>query len=170
MESELGMELTSDILKIESKKVCLKLERFIEISMARLNRDGAVIGLSGGIDSSLALALSVAGLGPSRVVGLIMPESDSQPDSESDARLHAEKLGVKVEKIDLAPILNDMGIYQHIPKSVFTQKEIAAAAVKAGYKLYTRVTGESPFLSGLEGTGFGPLRRANAYYRYIKPR
>jgi NAD+ synthase len=94
-----------------------------------------------------------------------MPESDSQPDSESDARLHAEKLGVKVEKIDLAPILNDMGIYQHIPKSVFTQKEIAAAAVKAGYKLYTRVTGESPFLSGLEGTGFGPLRRANAYYR-----
>jgi NAD+ synthase len=130
-----------------------------------LHRDGAIIGLSGGIDSSLALALTATALGASKVLVLIMPERDSQPDSESDARLHASKLGITVEKIDLTPILNDMGIYQHIPKAVFAQKGIASAAVKAGYKLYSGVTGKNPFLSGLEGTGFGPLRLANAYYR-----
>jgi len=159
------MEHVKDLLKIDPEKVSQQLERFIKTSMDSLNRDGSVIGLSGGIDSSLALALSVAALGSSKVLGLIMPERDSQPDSESDARLHAEKLSVKVEKIDLTTILNAMGIYQHISKSAFAQKGIAAAAVKAGYKLYTRVTGENPFLSSLEGTGFGPIRRANAYYR-----
>ncbi len=159
------MDLTPDLLRIDPEKVSQKLESFIKSSMENLNRNGAIIGLSGGIDSSLTLSLSVAALGSSKVIGLIMPERDSQPDSESDARFHAAKLGVSVEKVDLTPILNDMGIYRHIPKAIFAQKGIAAAAVKAGYKLYTGVTGESPFLSGLEGTGFAPLRLANAYYR-----
>jgi NAD+ synthase len=58
-----------------------------------------------------------------------------------------------------------MGIYHHLPKAVFAQRGIATAAVKAGYKLYARFTGERPFLSGLEGTDFGLLKRADAYYR-----
>jgi len=65
----------------------------------------------------------------------------------------------------LTPILSDMGIYKHLPTAAFARRGIAATAVKAGYKLYTGVTGERPFLSGLEGTSFGPLKRANAYYR-----
>jgi NAD+ synthase len=159
------MDLNSGMLRIDVEKVSQELASFIKSSMDNLNRDGAIIGLSGGIDSSLTLNLSVAALGSSKVLGLIMPERDSQRDSESDARFHAEKLGVSVEKVDLTPILKDMGIYRHIPRSIFAQKEIAAMAVKAGYKLYKGFTGESPFLSALEGTSFAPLRLANAYYR-----
>jgi len=58
-----------------------------------------------------------------------------------------------------------MGIYQHIPRAVFTQKKIAGAVAKGSYKIYTTLTGERPFLSGLEGTNLGLLKRANAYYR-----
>ena len=58
-----------------------------------------------------------------------------------------------------------MGIYQHIPRAVFTQKKIAAAAVKGSYKLYSVLTGERPFLRGLNGTNSGLLNRANACYR-----
>jgi NAD+ synthase len=94
-----------------------------------------------------------------------MPEKDSSQDSESDARLLAEMLGVRVKKVELTPILGEMGIYQHIPRAIFARKKISGAAVKGGYKLYTRLTGERPFLSGLEGTNFGLLKRANAYYR-----
>ena len=159
------MDLTPAQLGIDPEGLSQKLQRFIKTSTDNLNRDGVVIGLSGGLDSSVVLALSVAALGPGKVVGLIMPERDSQPDSESDARLQADKLGVKVERVELTPILSDMGIYKHLPRAAFACRGIAATAVKAGYKLYTGVTGERPFLSGLEGTSFGPLKRANAYYR-----
>jgi len=159
------MELTPEQLKIDPERVSHELENFIKASVDKFNRKGVIIGLSGGIDSSLVLALSVAALGSSKVLGLIMPERDSSPDSESDARLQAEGLGIRVEKVELTSILDEMGIYSHIPKVIFTQKKIAGAAVKGGYKLYTALTGKKPFLSGLEGTNFGVLKRANAYYR-----
>ncbi len=159
------MDLIPAQLRIDPEKLSQKLKKFIHTSVHNLNRNGVVIGLSGGLDSSVVLALSVRALGLGKVLGLIMPERDSQPDSESDARLQADELGVRVERVELTPILSDMGIYQHLPKAAFTQRGIAAAAVKVGYKLYTRFTGERPFLSGLEGTDFGLLKRANAYYR-----
>ena len=159
------MDLTPAQLKIDPEKVSQRLERFIKTSVDNLNRDGVIIGLSGGLDSSVVLSLCVAALGPSKVQGLIMPDMDSQPVSEADARLRADELGVNVERVELTPILSDMGIYKHVPRAAFGHRRIAATAVKAGHKLYTRLTGERPLLSSLEGTSFGPLKRANAYYR-----
>lgn len=159
------MELTVEQLQIDAEALSQKLEVFIQTSVSDFNRDGAIIGLSGGLDSSVVLALSVAALGPDKVVGLIMPERDSRRQSEWDARFLAEGLGIRVEKVELTPILEEMGIYRHIPQRFFASKKIAGPAVKAGYKLYTALTGERPLLSGLEGTKSGLIRRANAYYR-----
>jgi len=159
------MELTPEHLWLDPERVSHKLGNFIKTSVSDFNREGSIVGLSGGLDSSVVLALSVAALGGSKVLGLIMPERDSSQDSESDARFLAEPLGVRVEKIELTPILTEMGIYKHIPRAIFAHKRIAGAAVKEGYKLYTRLSGEKPFLSELEGTNFGHLKRANAYYR-----
>lgn len=113
------MGLLPEHLQIDSERISQKLETFIKTSVGDFNREGVIIGLSGGIDSSLVLALSVAALDSSKVLGLIMPEKDSNQDNESDARLLAETLGVRVEKIQLTPILAEMGIYQHIPRTVF---------------------------------------------------
>ncbi len=77
----------------------------------------------------------------------------------------AKELSVKVEKVELTPILDEMGIYKHIPRAAFARRKIAGAANKGIYKLYTRLTGERPFLSGLGGANSGFLKRANAYYR-----
>lgn len=159
------MGLVPEHLWIDSARVSQELETFINTSVGDFNREGVIIGLSGGMDSSVVLALSVAAVGSNKVLGLIMPERDSSQDSESDARLLVETLGVRVEKIELTPILSEMGIYHHIPRAVFARRKIAGAAVRGSYKLYTRLTGERPFLSGLEGTNLGPLKRANAYYR-----
>ena len=159
------MELTPERLRIDSERVSQELETFIKTSVGDFNREGVIVGLSGGLDSSVVLALSVAAVGYNKVLGLVMPERDSSQDSESDARLLAETLGVRVEKIELTPILSEMGIYQHIPRAVFARRKIAGAAVKEGYKLYTRLTGRRPFLSGLEGANSELLKRANAYYR-----
>jgi len=159
------MKVLPEHLQIDSERVSQELETFIKTSVGSFNRQGVIVGLSGGLDSSVVLALSVAALDSSKVLGLIMPEKDSSQDSESDARLLAETLGIRVEKVELTPILDEMGIYQHIPRAVFAQKKIAGAAVKGSYKLYTTLTGERPFLSGLDGTNPGLLKRANAYYR-----
>jgi NAD+ synthase len=159
------MELTAEQLQIDPAAVSHKLQGFIQTSLGDFNREGAVIGLSGGLDSSVVLALAVAALGPDRVLGLVMPERDSSRQSEIDARQQAEKLGVRVEKIDLTPMLEAMGIYRHIPRNFFASQKIAGPAVKASYKLYTALSGERPILKGLEGSSSAIIRRANAYYR-----
>jgi NAD+ synthase len=160
-----AIELILEQLQIDPEDVSQKLEGFIQTSVDNFNRDGAIIGLSGGLDSSVVLALSVTALGPDKVVGLIMPERDSNRQSERDAKRLAEGLGIRVEKVELTPILEEMGIYRHIPRKFFASKKLVGPAVKASYKLYSAITGEKPLLSGLEGTKSGLIRRANAYYR-----
>ena len=65
-----------------------------EIVGMRLHKRGAVIGISGGIDSSVCLALSAKAFGPERVLGLTMPESDSNPESAALARKLARTFAV----------------------------------------------------------------------------
>ncbi len=80
--------------------------------LRRLKRRGIVLGLSGGIDSSVSAALAVAALGPKMVLGVMMPERDSDPDSLRLGRLVADTLGIETVTEDIAPILDAAGCYQ----------------------------------------------------------
>ena len=61
--------------------------------LVNFKRNGAVVGISGGIDSSVCLALSVKAFGAEKVLGIIMPEKDSSPDSEELALELAARFG-----------------------------------------------------------------------------
>lgn len=76
-----------------------------------LKRRGAVLGLSGGIDSTVTAALCVAALGASRVLGVLMPERDSDPDSLRLGRACAEALGIDTVVEDIGPSLDAAGCY-----------------------------------------------------------
>ena len=76
-----------------------------------LRRRGAVIGLSGGIDSSVTAALCVRALGAKNVFGVLMPERDSDPDSLRLGREVAEVLGIATAVEDIAPQLAAAGCY-----------------------------------------------------------
>ncbi len=78
----------------------------------RLRRRGIVVGLSGGIDSSVTAALCVEALGADHVVALFMPEHDSESESLPLGRLLADKLGIDSVVEDIAPILTASGCYQ----------------------------------------------------------
>jgi NAD+ synthase len=78
----------------------------------RLRRRGVVLGLSGGIDSSVCAALSVAALGAQNVLAVLMPEKDSDPDSLRLGKLLAEQLGVRHVTEDIADILSAAGCYR----------------------------------------------------------
>jgi NAD+ synthase len=60
-----------------------------------LKKRGVVLGVSGGIDSSVTLALCVEAFGPKRVLVLMLPEHDSNPESEDLATTLAKRYGVE---------------------------------------------------------------------------
>ena len=77
-----------------------------------LKRRGIALGVSGGIDSAVCAALATRALGPDRVVALLMPEADSDPDSTARGRELCDQLGLKYELEDIAPTLEAAGCYR----------------------------------------------------------
>jgi len=77
-----------------------------------LRKKGVVVAVSGGIDSSVCAALSVRALGPSRVLALILPETDSSPGSRLRGETLCRHLGVRFEVTDITPILSAFGCYR----------------------------------------------------------
>ncbi|MBN9443587.1 NAD(+) synthase [Bosea sp. (in: a-proteobacteria)] len=77
-----------------------------------MRKRGLVLGLSGGIDSSVCAALAVRAVGAKNVFCLLMPESDSDPESLRLGRLVAETFGVGAIVEDIAPTLHAMGCYE----------------------------------------------------------
>ena len=75
-------------------------------------RRGAVVGLSGGIDSSVVAALAARAFGPERVVGVLMPEVDSSTDTLRLSRMAAEAFGIATVLEDITPILDAAGCYR----------------------------------------------------------
>ena len=79
--------------------------------MGDLRRRGAVVGMSGGIDSSVVAALCVRALGRERVLGLLMPDRDSSNDALRLGGLLADQLGIQCVVEDISGTLAAMGCY-----------------------------------------------------------
>ena len=75
-------------------------------------RRGGVLGLSGGIDSSVVAALAARAFGPERVLGVLMPETDSADDTLRLSRLAAESCGIPTLLEDITPVLDAVGCYR----------------------------------------------------------
>jgi len=77
------------------------IESFIATRLEEAGADGVAIGLSGGLDSSLTASLSVRAVGRDRVLGVAMPEEDSNPQDLEHAYLMAKSLGIELRVIDI---------------------------------------------------------------------
>lgn len=95
-----------DRLSLNAPLAVAVLTRFIRDAVETSGTAGVVVGLSGGIDSSLAAALAVQALGPGRVHGFLLPYRTSSPESVSDARRIAEHLGLPHRQIDISPMID----------------------------------------------------------------
>jgi NAD+ synthase len=82
------------------------LTDFIRDAVATTETTGVVVGLSGGVDSSLAAALAVRALGPERVHGFLLPYRSSSDDSKRDAHEVATQLGMATSQIDISPMID----------------------------------------------------------------
>ncbi|MEA1887523.1 MAG: NAD(+) synthase [Bacteroidota bacterium] len=83
-----------------------------------MKRKGGVVGISGGIDSSVCLALAVKAFGPENVLGIMLPEKDSSPDSEELAMELAAKYGVKAIREEVTGALSGFRCYERRDEAV----------------------------------------------------
>jgi len=92
--------------KIDLRAEINRISDFIRNYVRNSGMDNVVIGLSGGIDSSLSAALAVQALGKEHVYGVMLPWKNSNPASFNDALLLAEQLQIHHEKIDITPMVD----------------------------------------------------------------
>ena len=105
------MDFHEDILKIDCE---VKLERicsFIREQLRAMKRHGVVVGLSGGIDSAVMAAIAAKAIGTDKVVGLVLPEKESNPVSSQYAISHARALGIEYHEIDITPTVDSVISY-----------------------------------------------------------
>lgn len=93
-------------------------DRLRHLLARELKRRGLVLGLSGGIDSSVTAALAVKAVGRERVFGLLMPERHSDPESLVLGRLVADWLGIERAEEDISGILEAAGFYRRYEAAV----------------------------------------------------
>lgn len=119
----ISSEISQNIMKYQ--KVSDTIIDFIGNEVKKRNAYGIVIGLSGGLDSSVSATLAVRALGPLGVFGLILPDSKITPKSDvDDARELAKILKIKYRIIEIGKTKSQL--LQHLPKDKLAQGNFAS--------------------------------------------
>jgi len=106
-----GFDITKELLK-NSEELKEKLTVFIKETVShQFRKEGIVIGVSGGVDSAVVSALSVAALGPDRVFGLVLPEKESSPSSRELGIDLCKALKIRYAEVPITPMLESFNIY-----------------------------------------------------------
>ena len=96
-------------LRLDTLETSIKVTNFIDENVRKSGLNGAVIAVSGGIDSALVLSLTVAALGPERVRAVTMPERDITPESDiTDVMRLTGAYGVTCDIVEITPALDSM--------------------------------------------------------------
>ncbi len=113
------MTAPNDLLRLDPgaavEEICTMLRSQVgEV----LGRRGVVVGMSGGVDSSLSAALAVEAFGPKRVFGLFMPEQDSDPESLDLATGLARQLGIETAVENITDALAALRCYERRDEAI----------------------------------------------------
>lgn len=159
-------------LALDAPREAERIAGAIRAEVRALHRRGVVLGLSGGVDSSVTAALCVRALGRARVVGLVMPERESAAESAVLAGEAAHALGIETIVEDLTPVLDAVDCYGKRDRAVRSvipgygpgwacKIALGPLAPGGGFRLFTAVA-RSP--EGLEARSRLP---AGAYHAVV---
>ena len=110
---------SNDVLHIDPEKEVAQIsKRLRDLMVNRLKRRGIIIGLSGGIDSSVTTALAVKAFGQARVLALLMPERHSASETLKLSSIVADHFGVESIHEDISGILEAVGFYRRYDEAV----------------------------------------------------
>ena len=111
---------SKESLTLNAKDEVARITSWLRETMGRMRRRGLVVGLSGGIDSSVSCALAVQALGKERVFGIFMPEKDTSDDALTLGTRLAATFGVETCIENIGPALSAIGCYQRQAEAVRT--------------------------------------------------
>ena len=146
---------SANALDIDAAAVTARIAEVVRQQvLGEFRRKGAVLGISGGIDSSVVAALCVRGFGKDRVLGLLMPERHSSGDALRLGRLLADTLGIESVTVDIAKILEAAGCYRAQEEAIHSVVpeygagwccKLVMPSILAGERLnITRLTVQAP--------------------------
>lgn len=112
---------SADHLKIDAESTTVRIAESVrQTVLGDFKRKGAVLGISGGIDSAVVAALCVRAFGKDRVLGLLMPERHSSNDATRLGIALAQRLGIETLKVEISGILAAAGCYQSQDEAIRT--------------------------------------------------
>lgn len=124
-----------------------RIIKFIKSKLREEDKDGFVIGLSGGIDSTVVAYLLREAISEGNIFALIMPELDSDPSSKKDALMVAKSLGLRYKIFPITDILWHTGIYLDVPLWIFPFRRLKEKITRNIYQYYRRVLNKPLFFS-----------------------
>src|SRR6185436_6146968 len=144
------MTFSSSVLALDTRAEVERLAAVLRKQVGQvLHRRGAVIALSGGIDSSVVAGLCARAFGPARCHGLLMPERDSSPETLALSRSVAEAFGIAHTVEDITPALEALGCYRRRDEAIrqvvpdygpgFKSKIVLPGLSGGAYNLYSLV-------------------------------
>jgi NAD+ synthase len=153
----------NSVNEFSPEKASQEIEHFLQERIEHLQRNGAVLALSGGLDSSVTAALTVRALGPEKVTLLNMPEQDSSPVHQQHARQFAKMLGAEFVVYPITSLLQAAGTYQLLPLHFIPGRGLRAWVVSFAKKRLER-NRENNFLADrLRPPKNGLIARGTAY-------
>lgn len=153
----------TEALSLDAPAAAAEIETFIQERLAYYQRKGAVVALSGGLDSAVTAALTVRALGADKVILLNLPERDSDPVHRRHARMIAEWLGAKLVVQPITPVLRAAGTYRLLPLRYLPFRSWRARAVAFGKRRFLRSSEESLLADRLKPPQNSFVARGNAY-------
>jgi len=113
------MNFSKDSINIDPVKEVEEITSKLKDNVTKkLKKRGAVVGISGGIDSSVVLALCAKTFGPERVLGIMMPENDSNPDSLELAKKLSSKFDTKYVVENMTEAVAGFGCYKRRDEAI----------------------------------------------------
>jgi NAD+ synthase len=113
------LKLDTDVLRIDTRKTADSIAgRIRDLVVGTFKRRGVVVGLSGGIDSSVTAGLAVRAVGKGHVLGLLMPEADSADETLGLSKRVADALGIETVHEDITPILTAARCYERRDEAI----------------------------------------------------
>ncbi|MBO5151773.1 MAG: NAD+ synthase [Methanobrevibacter sp.] len=97
----------NEIPKIDVEKTKDDIVKFVQNKVSEANADGLVVGLSGGIDSTLAAFLACKAVGKENVFGIVMPSTTTPTEDKLHGTTIAQLLGINYKEIAIDSILNE---------------------------------------------------------------
>lgn len=155
----------TNLLELDLEESRKNIIDFIRKYAADLNKQGAVVGLSGGIDSALVLKLCIEALGYKNVIAVMLPERDSSDQNTLDAKKFARQLGVRIIYKKITNILSLIGIYRLYPPTFLIKRSLIEKYVYQKRKDLSLRLQKDIFLANLEGSSDKELSKAIAFYR-----